>query len=121
MDVPCRVQQFICDCAFPQHQPEFTGNGRERRQLGYFPLGSVVQRCQSDGRAAANDSWSDCFELAVGQYRRFCNWKVVLMRISFSPQRRDHVLIVSKNGDVLTINDETFDFSALPNGATLLA
>lgn len=41
------------------------------------------------------------------------------MRISFSPQRRDDALEVHKQGDVLTINGEEFDFSNLPNGATL--
>lgn len=41
------------------------------------------------------------------------------MRISFSPQRRDDNLEVYKQGDVLTINGEVFDFSELPNGATL--
>lgn len=41
------------------------------------------------------------------------------MLIKLSPQRRDDALAVSKMGDVLTINGELFDFSALPNGATL--
>jgi hypothetical protein len=40
------------------------------------------------------------------------------MQISFSPQRRDDALTVSKAGDVLTINGEEFDFSGLPDGAT---
>jgi len=43
------------------------------------------------------------------------------MRISFSPQRRDDALTVTKQGDVLTINGEAFDFSDLPDGATILA
>lgn len=43
------------------------------------------------------------------------------MRISFSPQRRDDALSVGKSGDVLTINGEAFDFSGLPDGATILA
>lgn len=43
------------------------------------------------------------------------------MRISFSPQRRDDTLEVSKTGDVLTINGEAFDFSSLPDGATIQA
>lgn len=43
------------------------------------------------------------------------------MRISFSPQRRDDTLTVSKAGDVLTINGDAFDFSALPDGATIAA
>lgn len=42
------------------------------------------------------------------------------MRISFAPQRRDDALDVSKDGDVLTINGEVFDFSSLPDGATIL-
>jgi hypothetical protein len=41
------------------------------------------------------------------------------MRMSFNPQRRDDALAISKAGDVLTINDEPFDFSALPDGASL--
>jgi hypothetical protein len=43
------------------------------------------------------------------------------MKISFSPQRRDDALIVTKSGDVLTINGEEFDFSSLPDGATIPA
>lgn len=43
------------------------------------------------------------------------------MRISFSPQRRDDTISVSKSGDVLTINGEAFDFSTLPDGATIPA
>lgn len=43
------------------------------------------------------------------------------MRISFSPQRRDDTLEVTKQGDVLTINGESFDFSSVPEGATLPA
>ena len=41
------------------------------------------------------------------------------MRISFSPQRRDDSLSVQKQGDVLTINGELFDFSGLPDGGTI--
>lgn len=41
------------------------------------------------------------------------------MRISFSPVRRDDTLTVVKSGDVLTINGEAFDFSSLPEGATI--
>ncbi len=41
------------------------------------------------------------------------------MNISFSPMRRDDTLSLSKSGDILTINGEAFDFSALPEGATL--
>lgn len=43
------------------------------------------------------------------------------MHISFSPQRRDDVLTVSKAGDVLTINGDPVDFSIIPDGATLPA
>lgn len=43
------------------------------------------------------------------------------MRLSFAPQRHDGALAVSKTGDMLTINGETFDFSSLPNGATIPA
>lgn len=43
------------------------------------------------------------------------------MHISFSPMRRNDVLAVTKVGDVLTINGETLDLSALPDGATLPA
>jgi hypothetical protein len=41
------------------------------------------------------------------------------MIIKLSPQRRDDSLIVNKQGDVLTINGESFDFSTIPEGATL--
>ena len=41
------------------------------------------------------------------------------MQISFSPMRRDDRLNVAVAGDTLTVNAETFDFSALPEGATL--
>jgi len=43
------------------------------------------------------------------------------MRISLSPIRMDAGLVVSKVGDMLTINGETFDFSDLPDGATIPA
>ncbi|MGK9281314.1 hypothetical protein [Sinorhizobium meliloti] len=43
------------------------------------------------------------------------------MKISLSPQRRDDTLEVRKAGDILTINGEVFDFSALPDGATIPA
>lgn len=43
------------------------------------------------------------------------------MRISLSPQRRDVTLAIVKAGDVLTINGHSFDFSALPNAATIPA
>lgn len=41
------------------------------------------------------------------------------MQISFSPVRRDDALVVSKSGDTLTINGEAFDFSSMPEGATI--
>src|SRR5690606_35784277 len=47
--------------------------------------------------------------------------KVVLMRISFSPQRRDDTLTVEKTGDRLRINGELFNFNTLPDGGTLPA
>lgn len=43
------------------------------------------------------------------------------MKIVFSPQRSDAPLALSRDGDVLDINGETFDFSDLPDGATLPA
>jgi len=43
------------------------------------------------------------------------------MQIKLSPQRRDDALSVTKSGDILTINGEAFDFSALPDGATIEA
>ena len=41
------------------------------------------------------------------------------MKITLSPIRSKDVLTLSKNGDGLTINGETFDFSGIPEGATL--
>jgi hypothetical protein len=41
------------------------------------------------------------------------------MIIQLSPQRRDDVLTVIKTGDLLNINGEDFDFSVIPDGATL--
>ena len=41
------------------------------------------------------------------------------MIINLTPQRRDDALSVSRAGDVLTINGASFDFSSLPEGATL--
>ncbi|MGX0876212.1 hypothetical protein ACSSV4_000887 [Roseovarius sp. MBR-154] len=41
------------------------------------------------------------------------------MQITLSPSRRDTALELSRNGDTLTINGETFDFSPLPDGASL--
>lgn len=43
------------------------------------------------------------------------------MKISLSPQRRDDTLATTKAGDILTINGEAFDFSGLPDGATIPA
>lgn len=41
------------------------------------------------------------------------------MQISFIPMRRDDRPELSVTGDVLTINGEEFDFSGVPDGATL--
>ena len=41
------------------------------------------------------------------------------MNLTLSPVRRDETLTVSRAGDVLTINGENFDFSGVPDGATL--
>lgn len=41
------------------------------------------------------------------------------MKIKLSPVRRDDALVVSKQGDALTVNGVVFDFSAVPEGATL--
>jgi hypothetical protein len=41
------------------------------------------------------------------------------MKITFSPIRGDTPLELSRSGDTLTINGEVFDFSPLPEGATL--
>jgi hypothetical protein len=41
------------------------------------------------------------------------------MKITLSPQRRDDTLKVSKSGDTLTINGADYDFSVVPDGATL--
>lgn len=43
------------------------------------------------------------------------------MFISLSPVLSDAALVVSKAGDVLTINGEDYDFSGLPGGATIAA
>ena len=43
------------------------------------------------------------------------------MNITLIPQRRDDALVVTKNGDTLTINGEVFDFAVIPDGATLPA
>lgn len=41
------------------------------------------------------------------------------MKLTFSPMRRDDRLTLGKTGDTLTINGEAFDFSGIPEGATL--
>ena len=41
------------------------------------------------------------------------------MLINFSPIRSDRALEITKTGETLTINGESFDFSQLPNGATV--
>lgn len=41
------------------------------------------------------------------------------MRLIFHPQRSDTPLVLSRVGDVLTINGDDFDFSAVTEGATL--
>lgn len=43
------------------------------------------------------------------------------MNLTFSPMRRDERLTLVRIGDTLTINGGTFDFSAIPEGATLPA
>lgn len=41
------------------------------------------------------------------------------MIIKLSPVRSDETLILFKNGDKLTVNGEEFDFTRLPDGASL--
>jgi hypothetical protein len=41
------------------------------------------------------------------------------MKIKLSPKRRDDTLTVTKQGDTLTINGTAYDFSVIPDGATL--
>jgi hypothetical protein len=43
------------------------------------------------------------------------------VQINLSPVRSNATLLVSKLGDILAINGEAFDFSQLPEGATLPA
>ena len=43
------------------------------------------------------------------------------MHIKLSPQRRDDQITVIKSGDTLSVNGEVFDFSVIPEGATLPA
>ena len=41
------------------------------------------------------------------------------MNIFMSPMRQDQTLSVAKSGECLIINGEVFDFSIIPDGATL--
>jgi len=41
------------------------------------------------------------------------------MQITLTPQRRDDRLSLSREGDVLILNGEAFDFAAIPEGGTL--
>lgn len=41
------------------------------------------------------------------------------MKLNLSPQRRDDMLVVEKNGDSLILNGDVLDFAPLPEGATL--
>lgn len=43
------------------------------------------------------------------------------MQIKWNPQRRDDVLAVIKQGDTLIVNGIEYDFSSIPEGATLPA
>lgn len=43
------------------------------------------------------------------------------MQIKLNPQRRDDSLTVVKQGDTLIVNGTEYDFSAVPEGATLPA
>lgn len=43
------------------------------------------------------------------------------MRISFQPKLMDEALVLSKSGDVLTVNGASFDFTGLGDGATIPA
>ena len=43
------------------------------------------------------------------------------MKITFVPQRRDETFMISKAGDVLTINNVAYDFSVIPDGGSLPA
>lgn len=43
------------------------------------------------------------------------------MQIKFNPQRRDDALAVVKQGDTLIVNGIEYDFSTIPEGATLPA
>lgn len=41
------------------------------------------------------------------------------MKIVLSPQRRDDVVVYEKLGDVIIVNNESFDFSRMMDGDTL--
>lgn len=41
------------------------------------------------------------------------------MEITLSPVRRDETLALERQGDTLILNGEVFDFTPLPDGATL--
>lgn len=41
------------------------------------------------------------------------------MQITLSPARRETPLTLSRTGDALSLNGEVFDFTPLPEGATL--
>ncbi|MBR9650061.1 hypothetical protein [Thalassovita aquimarina] len=41
------------------------------------------------------------------------------MQIAFLPIRHDERLSISRTGDILTLNGEEFDFSAVPEGGAL--
>ena len=43
------------------------------------------------------------------------------MQIKLSPARSDETLSVYRSGDIVTVNGVPFDFSRLPDGATLPA
>jgi hypothetical protein len=43
------------------------------------------------------------------------------MKLTLSPTRRDERLSLIRTGDTLILNGEAFDFSELPDGATLPA
>lgn len=45
--------------------------------------------------------------------------KVVLMLINLSPVRMDEELVMDREGDMVMLNGVEFDFSQLPEGATL--
>ena len=42
-----------------------------------------------------------------------------MMQITLTPQRRDDRVTLARKGDVLILNGEAFDFTAIPEGGTL--